>query len=231
MMQSEIYQKHPRHFVAVDCAIFGYEEGELRLLLYPRSFEPSRGNWSLMGGFVQEGESLEEAAGRILLHTTGLKDLFLEQVMAFSRPDRDPGARVISMTFVALIRSDLHDKELVRESGARWWPVASLPEMIFDHQAMVLQALSYLQEKALIKQLGRELLPDKFTLLQLRNLYEAIFCKPLDPGNFRKKMLSLNILERLDEKNTTESRKGAYYYRFMPESEENSFNRELRYEN
>lgn len=211
---SQVYGIYPKHFVAVDCSIFGYEDGELKLLLYPRSFEPSRGNWSLMGGFVGENESLEEAAGRVLLQTTGLHDIFLEQVTAFSSPGRDPGARVICVTFVSLIRIDLHDKELAEKSGATWWPVTKLPELIFDHREMISSALSYLQQKAGVVLLGKELLPEMFTLMQLRTLYEALFLKTFDPGNFRKKVLSLGILERLDEKNTTESRKGAYYYRY-----------------
>ncbi len=211
---SKIYKQHPKHYVAVDCSIFGYEEGELKLLLYPRGFEPARGKWSLMGGFVQNNESLEEAARRILLQTTGLHDIFLEQAAAFSNPERDPGARVISMTFVALIRIDMHDKELVRENGAHWWTVTNLPLLIFDHEAMIQNALALLQQKAGINLIGKELLPDLFTMMQLKNLYEAIFQRSFDPGNFRKKVLSLDILERSSEKNTTESKKGAFYYRF-----------------
>ena len=210
----EIYKQYPKHYVAVDCSIFGYEDGELKLLLYPRGFEPSQGKWSLMGGFVQENESVEEAAGRVLLQTTGLKDIYLEQAAAFSKPDRDPGARVISMSFVALIRIDIHDKDLVRESGAHWWPVTKLPAMIFDHQAIVENALSLLQQEASIGLIGNELLPEMFTLMQLRNLYEAIFQRTFDPGNFRKKVLSIDLLERLNVKNTTESKKGAFYYQF-----------------
>ena len=211
---NEIYKQHPKHYVAVDCSIFGYEDGELKLLLYPRGFEPSQGKWSLMGGFVQENESVDEAARRVLLQTTGLKDIYLEQAAAFSKPDRDPGARVISMSFVALIRIDIHDKDLVRESGAHWWPVTKLPTMIFDHQTIVENALSLLQREASIGLIGSELLPNMFTLMQLRNLYEAIFQRTFDPGNFRKKVLSIDLLEKLNVKNTTESKKGAFYYQF-----------------
>ena len=211
---AELYKQYPKHYVAVDCSIFGYEDGELKLLLYPRGFEPAQGKWSLMGGFVQENESMEEAARRVLLQTTGLKDIFLEQATAFSKPDRDSGARVISMTFVALIRIDIHDKDLVRESGAHWWPVTKLPALIFDHSEIVANGLALLQQKASIDLIGKELLPDMFTLMQLRNLYEAIFQKTFDPGNFRKKVLSLGILERLSVKNTKESKKGAFYYKF-----------------
>jgi len=213
-MLNESYNQHPKHYIAVDCSIFGYEDGELKLLLYPRGFEPSLGKWSLMGGFVEDNESLEEAAMRVLFHTTGLKDIFLEQASAFSKPDRDPGARVISMTFVALIRMHMHDKDLVRENGAHWWPVTKLPALVFDHEAIVENALALLQQKASIDLIGKELLPEIFTLMQLRNLYEAIFQKTFDPGNFRKKVLSVGILERLNLKNTTESKKGAYYYQF-----------------
>jgi ADP-ribose pyrophosphatase YjhB (NUDIX family) len=214
LMLTEIYKKHPKHYVAIDCSIFGYEEGELKLLLYPRGFEPARGKWSLMGGFVQEGESLDEAARRVLLQTTGMHDIFLEQAAAFSKPSRDPGARVISMTFVALIRIDMHDKKLVRESGAQWWPITKLPKLIFDHEEMIQNALSLLQQKASINLIGRELLPELFTLIQLKNLYEAIFQRTFDTGNFRKKVLSLDTLERSSKKNTSESKKGAFYYRF-----------------
>jgi ADP-ribose pyrophosphatase YjhB (NUDIX family) len=214
LMLTELYKQHPKHYVAVDCSIFGYEDGELKLLLYPRGFEPSQGKWSLMGGFVQAYESMEEAARRVLLQTTGLKDIFLEQATAFSKPDRDPGARVISMTFVALIRIDIHDKDLVRENGAHWWPITKLPPLIFDHNEIVTNALSLLQQKSSIDLTGKELLPEMFTLIQLRNLYQAIFQKTFDPGNFRKKVLSLGILERLNIKNTKESKKGAFYYQF-----------------
>jgi len=213
-MTFAMYKQHPQHYIAVDCSIFGYEDGELKLLLYPRGFEPAIGKWSLMGGFVQENESMEEAARRVLLQTTGLKDIFLEQASAFSKPDRDPGARVISMTYVALIRIDIHDKDLVRENGAHWWPITKLPKLIFDHEEIVANALALLQQKASIDLIGKELLPEMFTLMQLRNLYEAIFQKIFDPGNFRKKVLSTGVLEKLSLKNTTESKKGAFYYQF-----------------
>ncbi len=217
LMHNELYNQHQKHFVAVDCSVFGYEEGELKLLLYPRGFEPSLGKWSLMGGFVMEDESVDEAARRVLLDTTGLKDIFLEQAGAFSKPDRDPGARVISMTFVALVRIDIYDKDLVIERGAHWWPITKLPALIFDHQEIVANGLALLQQKASIDLIGKELLPEMFTLMQLRNLYEAIFQKTFDPGNFRKKVLSIDILEKLNLKNTNESKKGAFYYQFKKE--------------
>jgi ADP-ribose pyrophosphatase YjhB (NUDIX family) len=209
----ELYKGHPRHYVSVDCVILGYQDDEIKLLLYPRSFEPFKGMWSLLGGFVQENESGDEAAARILKQTTGLEQIFLEQVASFSALERDPEARVISLAYYALIRIDLHDEQCVRENGALWIPVRQLPNLIFDHKEMFEKALVKLQQKAGYSLVGLELLPEKFTLIQLRKLYEAIFQREFDPGNFRKKILSLGALEKLEEKDASESRKGAFYYK------------------
>jgi 8-oxo-dGTP diphosphatase len=208
----EFYKGHPKYLLAVDCVILGYEEEELKLLLYPRSFEPVKGMWSLMGGFVQEAESCEVAACRVLNQTTGLHDIYLDQVSTFSSPWREPFARVISVAYYALIRIQHSDLDLLEQHGARWWPVSNLPELIFDHTEMVKKAVVRLQMKAGYSLVGSELLPEKFTLLQLRKLYEAIYQRRFDAGNFRKKILSLELLEKTGEKNSTESRKGAFYY-------------------
>jgi 8-oxo-dGTP diphosphatase len=209
---SEYYIGHPKYLLAVDCVILGYENEELKLLLYPRGFEPVKGKWSLMGGFVLSNESCEEAACRILNQTTGLENIFLQEVGTFSNPDRESFTRVISVAYYALIRIHQHDLELVREHGAQWWPLSLLPELIFDHGEMISKALIRLQQKAGYSLVGSELLPEKFTLLQLRKLYEAIYQREFDAGNFRKKMLSLEMLVRTNEKNSADSRKGAYYY-------------------
>ncbi|MDM8159558.1 NUDIX domain-containing protein [Labilibaculum sp. K2S] len=221
--------KHPKYHVAVDCVIFGYHEGELRLLLYPRGFEPAMGSWSLLGGFVQEDESADMAARRVLKKTTGLSDIYLEQVQSFSEPTREEGTRVISLAYYALIRIDKYDTDLVRENGAHWWPISKLPTMIFDHENMVHEALDRLQKKASFDLIGEELLSEMFTLLQLRNLYQAIFQREFDPGNFRKKVLSLGRLEKLNVKNTTESKKGAFYYRAIKGDVEKTFDRVVKF--
>ena len=218
----ELYGSHPKHYVAVDCVIFGYKDGELKLLLHPRSFEPGKGNWSLLGGFVQKDESADQSAARILAMTTGLSDIYMEQVAAFAEPKREATARVISIAYYALIRLDQHDEEVVKQYGAEWFPLESCPQLIFDHDEMVHQALIKLQTKAGYELVGPELLPDMFTLTQLRRLYEAIFQRIIDPGNFRKKILSLQLLERLDKKDVTESKKGAYYYRYSSSGHGNS---------
>ncbi len=225
----ELYQGYPKHYVAVDCVILGYQDEELKLLLYPRSFEPYKGKWSLLGGFVQEAESADEAAARILKQTTGLEEIFLEQVASFSDPARDPEARVISLAYYALIRIDLHDEECVKENGAYWIPINKLPNLIFDHQEMFGKALVKLQQKASYSLCGSELLPKKFTLIQLRKLYEAIFQREFDPGNFRKKILSLDALDRLDEKDVSESKKGAFYYKSKGKIEEIGIDRIVKF--
>jgi 8-oxo-dGTP diphosphatase len=208
----EYYKGHTKYLQAVDCVIFGYENEELKLLLYPRGFEPVKGNWSLMGGFVKENESCEEAASRVLNQTTGLGNIFLEQVGTFSDPTRESFTRVISVAYYALIRIHQHDTDLVSEHGAVWTSLTRLPGLIFDHGEMISKALTRLQQKASYSLVGSELLPQKFTLLQLRKLYEAIYQREFDAGNFRKKILSIGLLERTNEKNSSESRKGAYYY-------------------
>ncbi len=140
----------------------------------------------------------------------------MEQVQVFSNPHRDPGGRVISVVFYALINIQDHNHQLVHQYNAEWWPVSHLPELIFDHQKMTEIALEKLRVKASYDLVGRDLLPAEFTITQLRQLYNSIFMKEFDPGNFRKKILSLDAMQRLDRKDTSESKKGAYYYRFKP---------------
>ena len=221
----ELYSNHPKYFVAVDCVIFGYRNEELYLLLYPRSFEPSRGSWSLMGGFVQNNESSDDAAQRVLKQTTGLKDIFMEQVETFAQPNRESETRVISIAYYALSRMDQYDEKCVREHGAHWWPITNLPELIFDHEKMTGKALIKLQQKSGYSLVGKELLPEKFTLMQLRKLYEAIFQREFDAANFRKKILSLNILQKLNTKNYSESKKGAFYYKCQNSESEKTLDR------
>ena len=211
-MNNQTY-KAPYHHVAVDCIIFGYEDNELKILLFHRSIPPSKGDWSLIGGWVNPDETTEKAAERALYHITGLKDIYMDQVHVYSEPDRDPGGRVISVAYYALISIVGHNKDLVREYGAHWWPINKMPKLIFDHDTMVDKALEKLRLKASYELTGIHLLPDRFTITQLRDLYSAIFQREFDPGNFRRKILSLNLLERLRQKDTSDSKKGAYYYR------------------
>jgi 8-oxo-dGTP diphosphatase len=213
-MKTDIYSIYKKQYVAVDCVIFGYEEETLKVLLYPRSFEPFVGQWSLLGGFVNSNETLGDAARRVLFHTTGLENIYQEQVQTFSRVNRDPAGRVISVAYYALIRISQQDIDLVKQHGAEWWPVSALPNLIFDHYDMVLHSLIKLQNKASMELIGHELLGNIFTITNLRKLYEAIFQRELDAGNFRKKVLSIGSLQRTGIKDKSDSKKGAYLYRY-----------------
>lgn len=215
----KIYSTITRHLVAVDCIIFGYDiiEKEIKLLIIKRSFEPAKGKWSLAGGFVNEKESLDQAANRILNSLTGLNNVFMEQSYSYGDVSRDPGARVISTSYFALIKIQDIDNRLKESSGAKWSSISQLPELIFDHSLMVAKALEELQSQIKIKPVGFELLPEKFTLVQLQDLYEAIYQRKIDKRNFRKKILSMNLLQKFDEKEKETSKKGAFYYKFIPE--------------
>ncbi len=212
----KIYANAPKHLVAVDCIIFGYDihDKELKLLLIKRGFEPAKGKWSLAGGFVRENESLDQAASRILLNLTGLKNVYMKQNYTYGDVDRDPGARVISTSYYALIKIQNIDQHLAEINGAHWRPISRLPELIFDHSQMVERALAELKNQIKIKPVGFELLPENFTLVQLQELYEAICQRKIDKRNFRRKILSMNLLEKLNEKEKLTSRKGAWYYKF-----------------
>jgi ADP-ribose pyrophosphatase YjhB (NUDIX family) len=218
MENKDIYSIYRKHYIAVDCVIFGYEEDELKVLLYHRSFEPSAGKWSLLGGFVDGAETLGDAARRVLYSTTGLQHIYQEQVHAFSKLNRDPAGRVISVAYYALIRINQQDKVLLKDHGAKWWPVSGLPKLIFDHKEMIEYSLVALQKKAGSELVGRELLGERFTMTGLKKLYEAIFQRSFDPGNFRKKILSLGRLKNTGVKDMADSKKGAYLYQYIDES-------------
>jgi len=212
----KLYSEHPRHLVAVDCIIFGYDiaEKEIKLLLFKRLIEPAKGKWSLAGGFVEENESLDEAASRILRKITGLGSVYLKQSYSYGDIGRDLGDRVISVAYYALIALCDIDKDLALENEVHWRSISVLPDLIFDHPKMVKRALTDLQSQIKVKPIGFELLPERFTLVHLQDLYEAIYQRSVDRRNFRKKILSMGILERLDDKERETSRKGAFYYRF-----------------
>ncbi len=221
-MIMNIYPSRSKHLVAVDCIIFGYDilEKEIKLLLFKRIVEPAKGRWSLAGGFVEPDESLDDAASRILRKLTGLESVYMKQSFAYGETDRDPGDRVISVAYFALITIRDINKELAERNGVSWRSLSKLPDLIFDHPFMVKRALTDLQNQIKIRPVGFELLPEKFTLVQLQDLYEAIYQRKVDKRNFRKKILSMEILEKLDEKERETSKKGAYYYKFNQNSYE-----------
>ena len=190
---------NPRFYVSVDCIIFGFDKGSLKLLLLKRNFEPAKGSWSLMGGFVQDGESVDDAAKRVLAELTGLENVYMEQVGTFGEVDRDPGERVISVAYYALININEYDRNLVQQHNAHWAEINEIPPLVFDHPQMVKQARIMLQKKASSEPIGFNLLPSLFTLFQLQSLYEAIYGEPLDKRNFRKRVADLNYIEKTDK--------------------------------
>ena len=208
------YKDKDTFHLAVDCVIFGYDDDALKLLLYKRDFEPEKGKWSLLGGFLRHEENLDDAAYRVLARITGLRNIFLEQLSAFSDLNRDPAGPVISIAYYALINIRDYNDEMLKQYGAEWFSIKEIPKLIFDHNKIVIKALKRLKRKAKTQPIGFELLPDNFTLTELRNLYEAINQRELDPANFRRKFLSMDLLDRLPIKDMSSSRKGAFLYAF-----------------
>lgn len=207
------YQKQDRLLAAVDCIIFGFDGQKLKLLLIQRAFEPEKNNWSLMGGFIQSNESADEAAVRILKKLTGLEGVYLEQLHTFSEPNRDPIERTISIAYFALIDSNLYEKQISDEYHPEWFPLDQIPDLIFDHKKMVAMAKENLRYKAALHPILFELLPPKFTLPLLQNLFEDVYEASFDKRNFSRKIISTGLLLKQKEKDKENSKKGAFYYR------------------
>ncbi len=208
------YKNNERFYVAVDCIIFGFSQGELNLLLLKRNFEPAKGEWSLMGGFLQKEESIDEAASRVLCELTGLDDVYMEQVGVFGEINRDPGERVLSVAYYALININEYDRAFVQKHNAHWLNINELPPLIFDHEDMVIKARNLMREKAAVEPIGFNLLPDLFTLPQMQQLYEAIYGEPIDKRNFRKRVADMDYIEKTNKIDKTGSKRGAYLYKF-----------------
>ncbi|WP_414460853.1 NUDIX hydrolase [Flagellimonas lutimaris] len=213
-MQLNYYQREDQVLLAVDCIIFGFDKKNLKVLLIKRNFEPEKGKWSLIGGFLKKNENLDEAAVRVLNTLTGLSNVYMEQLYTYSKVDRDPGQRTISVAYYALINVDSHQFDGIQIDSAKWFKLKEAPNLIFDHNEMIEKAMARLRRRAMTKPIGFELLPDKFTMRQLQNLYESILGKKLDKRNFINKINSLDVLIKLDEKDMTASKKGAYFYVF-----------------
>ena len=218
-LSTTIAEYNPYHhfLLAVDCIIFGFDGKRLKALFIKRAFNPEINKWSLMGGFVQAGEGVEEAASRILDQLTGLSNIYMEQLHCFGNVNRDPGGRVISIAYFALINIADYSEEMMKEHNTKWFELAHIPGLVFDHNQMVILAKERLQQKIANHPIGFALLPQKFTLRQLQNLYEAINETELDKRNFTRRILDLGILKKLDEKERSTSKKGSYYFVFDEE--------------
>jgi 8-oxo-dGTP diphosphatase len=206
--------EHPRPALTVDCVVFGLEQ-DLKVLLIQRDLEPYRGRWALPGGFVRMAESLEEAARRELEEETGLTRVFLEQLYTFGEPDRDPRGRVVSVAYYALVKLGDHRVKAATDAReAAWFSVWDVPPLAFDHERIITTAHARLRAKVRYQPIGFELLPPKFTLSMLQSLYETLLEQPLDKRNFRKKILSLDVLDELDEVEQDVAHRAARLYRF-----------------
>ena len=208
------YGEHSKVWLSVDCIIFGFDEGKLKILIGKRKMDPGRGEWSLYGGFVRSDESVDDAASRTLFELTGLRNLFMRQVGAFGNVDRDPGERVVSIAYYALINVKDYDDILRRAHGLVWMDVNEIPQLYSDHNEMVLKARKMMQQKLATEPVGFRLLPSLFTLTQLQKLYEAVNGVELDKRNFRKHIKEMDFIEKTELIDKTSSKRGAYLYRF-----------------
>lgn len=208
------YDEHDKLYVAVDCIVFGFDEGELRVLMGKRKMDPGRGEWSLYGGFVSENESVEDAAKRVLYGLTGLKDLYMKQVGAFGDVNRDPGNRVVSIAYYSMINVADYDQAQQEKHEVAWVNIENLPEMFSDHLQMVLKARRMMKEKIAHEPIGFNLLPELFTLPQLQKLYEAVNGEEIDKRNFRKRIGEMDFIEKTEQKDKLSSKRGAFLYRF-----------------
>lgn len=207
--------EYPRPSLTVDCVIFGLDDTDLKALLIQRGQAPFEGQWALPGGFVHMDETLEEAARRELEEETGVNHVFLEQLYTFGAVKRDPRERVVTVAYYALVKlSDQRIRASTDARNAAWFAVDDLPKLAFDHIEILETALTRLKNKVRYQPLGFELLPEKFTLTQLQKLYETILERELDKRNFRKKILSMDLLVELDEIEQDVAHRAARLYSF-----------------
>jgi 8-oxo-dGTP diphosphatase len=203
---------YPRPSVAVDCVIFGLDKTDLKVLLIQRGNDPYKHHWAFPGGFVEMDESLETAALRELEEETGVKNVFFEQLFTFGNPERDPRGRVISVSYFALVNLEDHPVQAASDAeNAAWFPFDKLPELAFDHQIIMKTAFNRLRSKVRYQPLGFELLPEKFTLAQLQELYEKILGTSLNKRNFRTKILKMNILKEVGRQENVAHRPATLY--------------------
>lgn len=211
---SFVYE-YARPSVTVDCVIFGLDDDGLKILLIQRDGEPFEGRWALPGGFVEMSESLDQAAMRELQEETGVSEVFLEQLYTFGEVNRDPRTRVITVAYYALVNLKDHKVEAATDArAAAWFELDDLPPLAFDHDQILQVAQERLQGKVRYQPIGFELLPEKFSLRQLQRMYETVLGRELDKRNFRKKALSLGVLEDLNEVERDVSHRAARLYRF-----------------
>lgn len=211
---TQFYNEHSKVLVSVDCIIFGFNGNQLQVLIGKRQMDPGRGEWSLYGGFVGLNENLEDAANRVILELTGMKGLYIRQVGAFGRIDRDPGERVISIAYCALINVKDYDDKLRIQHGLEWVSLNELPQLYSDHNQMIHNAISQIRRRINTEPLSFKLLPALFTLTQLQHVFEAVMGEEIDKRNFRKRIGEMDFIEKTEQKDKLSSKRGAFLYRF-----------------
>lgn len=201
--------------LSVDCVIFGFEEAKLKVLLIKRAINPALGSWALPGGFIRYNESIETASERVLYERTGVSDVYMEQLGAFGDIERFPDRRVITIVYYALVKPGQYKVNAGPDaSDADWFNLNKLPDLPFDHKEIIHSALARLRRKIKYKPIGFNLLADKFALLQLQELYEAIYGIEFDKPNFRRKIMKMNVLVPLNEKQKGVPHRSARLYKF-----------------
>ena len=207
--------EYPRPALTVDVVVFALDREELHVMLIERDLEPFEGSWALPGGFVREEETLEDAARRELQEETGLQGIYLEQFHTYGELKRDPRERIVTVAYYALVNFDGHSVGASTDARtAAWFALSDLPELAFDHETILNDAYERLREKLSRQPIGFELLPIKFTLRQLQQLYEVVLGQPLDKRNFRKKILAMGVLKATNEIEKDVSHRAARLYRF-----------------
>lgn len=227
----KIVEKSVMNAITIDCVIFGFDNGSLEVLLIQHAEGISKGKWGLPGGWIKEDESIDHAAYRLLQELTGVSDLYLEQLRAFGEPDRFPLGRVITIGYYALVKKDLFDiKAGFTASDAKWYKLEDVGSLIYDHNQILNYSLRRLRNKVKRAPIGFNLLPEKFTLLQLMQLYQEILGTQLDKPNFRRKILKMKLLVTMDEKQTNVSHRAAQLFRFDKERYEKLTNKGFIFE-
>lgn len=204
--------KYPHAAITADCVVFGFDGEALSVLLVERGLEPYKGRWALPGGFMRMDETITECARRELSEETGVDIDFIEQFRVFSNIERDPRERVVTVAHYALVRKS--DYKVIAgddAAKAKWWSIYDLPALAFDHDRILRCAEQTLRERIHFEPVGFRLLDEKFTISELQRLYEAILQVRFDRRNFHKKILSLGILNQLDEKTSTKGRSGTLF--------------------
>jgi 8-oxo-dGTP diphosphatase len=211
---------YPHPAVTTDIVVFTVEESALKLLAIRRKAAPHKGRWALPGGFVEIDESVDACAARELAEETGLAGIYLEQLYTFGEPGRDPRERVISVAYYALAPLDgLSLRAGSDAAAAAWHDIDALPKLAFDHGDIVAMARERLRAKIEYSDLGLMFMPDSFTLTDVQGLYETVSGQPRDKRNFRKWLLSLDVIEETGEMRAEGAHRPAKLYRRTSPSE------------